>query len=482
MKRSILFGLSVLISLLLGSSVMAATERRVALVIGNNDYQSIVKLEKAVNDANAVAAELRKVGFEVEVLNNVGRKKMNLAINDFVQKVSGGGVGVFFFAGHGLQINNQNYLVPIDMDTPNDPADVVDQAVSVPILQDKLADAKAKYTLLVLDACRNNPLPKKAGRSIGTTRGLAMTNSPNGQTVLYSAGANQEALDSLGNNDKNPNGLFTREFLPTISQPGISSTEALKKTRSMVNQKAKSVGHEQQPAIYDQADGDFYFVSGPAPAQRSTAAGAAGSTTTIVQAVDPQAIELSFWDTIKDSKQSADYQDYLAKYPNGQFAPLASRRVAALSQTVSRSSDAVPASASAPSAPSAVAAEPTQVAMGSAPPPAAAAPSASSGPSMASKIEEQGKMNNLKVTDMRATKRDNLLRIQVDVTNISSSNQQLYYRFKWLDRDGFTVWDEEPWKPMIVYGNQKQVINVVSPTFKATDFRLILQSPDNSGN
>ena len=110
------------------------------------------------------------------------------------------------------------------------------------------------------------------------------------------------------------------------------------------------------------------------------------------RAVDPQAIELSFWDTIKDSKQSADYQDYLAKYPNGQFAPLASRRVAALSQTVSRSSDAVPASASAPSAPSAVAAEPTQVAMGSAPPPAAAAPSASSGPSMASKIEEQGKI------------------------------------------------------------------------------------------
>lgn len=484
MKRLLLLGLSMLITLLLGSSVMAATERRVALVIGNNDYQSIVKLEKAVNDANAVAAELRKVGFEVEVLNNVGRKKMNLAINDFVQKVSGGGVGVFFFAGHGLQINNQNYLVPIDMDTPNDPADVVDQAVSVPTLQDKLADAKAKYTLLVLDACRNNPLPKKAGRSIGTTRGLAMTNSPNGQTVLYSAGANQEALDSLGNNDKNPNGLFTREFLPMISKPGISSTEALKKTRSMVIQKAKSVGHEQQPAIYDQADGDFYFVSGPAPAQTLTAADAPGSTTTIVQAVDPKAIELAFWDSIKDSKQSADYQDYLAKYPNGQFAPLASRRVAAMSQTVSRSSDSGSASApasSAPSAPSVVANEPTQVAMGSAPPPPPPAV-ASSGPSMASKIEEQGKMNNLKVTDMRATKRDNLLRIQVDITNISSSNQQLYYRFKWLDRDGFTVWEDEPWKPMIVYGNQKQVINVVSPTFKATDFRLLLQSPDNSGN
>ena len=103
-------------------------------------------------------------------------------------------------------------------------------------------------------------MPKKAGRSIGHTRGLAMTHSPSGQTVLYSAGANQEALDALDEKDKNPNGLFTREFLPMISQPGISVTDALKKTRSVVKQKAKSVNHEQDPAIYDQSDGDFYFV------------------------------------------------------------------------------------------------------------------------------------------------------------------------------------------------------------------------------
>ncbi len=447
----------------LSGELFAAAERRVALVIGNNDYQNIVRLEKAVNDANSVAAELRKVGFEVQSFNNIGQKRMNLAINDFVQKVSGGGVGVFFFAGHGLQIDNQNFLVPVDMDTPNDPADVADQAISVPGLQEKLASAKAKYSLLVLDACRNNPLPKKAGRSIGSTRGLAMTSSPNGQTVLYSAGANQEALDSLGSNDRNPNGLFTREFLPMISQPGLSSTDALKKTRSMVIQKAKSVGHDQQPAIYDQTDGDFYFVPGPA-----APAPAQGGTTTVVQAVDPKAVELSFWDSIKDSKQAEDYQDYLSKYPNGQFAPLASRRVAAMKQaSVSRSSDAAPAPAA--SAP------PPAVAMAAPAPPAAA-------PSIASKLEEQGRMNNLKVTDLRATKKDNLLRIQAEITNISPGDQQLYYRFKWLDRDGFTVWDEEPWKPMIVYGNQKQIINVSSPTFKATDFRLILQSPDNTPN
>ena len=101
---------------------------------------------------------------------------------------------------------------------------------------------------------------------------------------------------------------------------------------------------------------------------------------------------------------------------------------------------------------------------------------------MASKIEEQGRMNALAVTDLRATKRDNLLRIQAEVTNYSAGTQQLYSRFKWLDRDGFTVWDDEPWKPLIIYGNQKQVISVVAPTFKASDFRLILQSPDNKAN
>ena len=445
----------------LAGQLATAAERRVALVIGNNNYQNLPALQKAVNDANAVAAELKKIGFEVASYNDIGQKKMNQAINEFAQNVSGGGIGVFFYAGHGVQIDNQNYLIPVDMDSPKDVADVGDQAISIPRLQDKLADAKARYTLLVLDACRNNPLPKKAGRSIGHTRGLAMTHSPSGQTVLYSAGANQEALDALDEKDKNPNGLFTREFLPMISQPGISVTDALKKTRSVVKQKAKSVNHEQDPAIYDQSDGDFYFVAAPTRLAAAPS-GKGATTTTVVQAVDPKAVELSFWDSIKDSKQPDDFRDYLAKYPDGQFAGLANRRIATLSQG------------------SAVTRDTTQPAVTQAPQPVAmAAPTAA--PTKESKIEEQGKMNNLKVTDLRATKRDNLLRVQAEVSNTSNSNQQLYYRFKWLDQDGFTVWDEEPWKPVIVYGSQKQTISVVAPTFKATDFRLILQSPDNSG-
>ena len=462
----------------LSSALFAAAERRVALVIGNNDYQNLPKLEKAVNDANSVAGELKKVGFEVAAFNNISQKKMNQAINDFVQKIAGGGVGVFFYAGHGVQIDSQNFLVPVDMDSPRTDSDVADQAISVPRLQDKVADAKAKYVLMVLDACRDNPLPKKAGRSIGATRGLAMSNSPSGQTVLYSAGTNQQALDSLDKNDTNPNGLFTREFLPMISQPGVSSTDALRKTRSIVKQKAKTVGHDQDPAIYDQSDGDFYFV--PGKPQQVAAPGAASGAPTVVQTVDPKAVELSFWDSIKNSKQAEDYQDYLSKYPNGQFAALATRRVSQLGTTVSRSSSD-PASA-----PSAVATAPAQVAMASPPPPPPPPPPpsspASSGGSIASKLELLGWIDNLKVTDLRAAKKDNLWRIQVEVTNFSSSSQQINYRFKWLDANGFMVWDDEPWKPLTIYGNQKQMINVSSPTFKATDVRIMLQSMGNAAN
>ena len=96
-----------------------------------------------------------------------------------------------------------------------------------------------------------------------------------------------------------------------------------------------------------------------------------------------------------------------------------------------------------------------------------------------SKLEEQGRVDNLRVTALRASKQDNLLRIQAEITNLSSSSQQLYYRFKWLDNDGFVVWEDEPWKPIIVYAQHKQMINVVSPSFKATDFRLMFKNPDN---
>jgi uncharacterized caspase-like protein/uncharacterized protein YcfL len=446
-----------------------AAERKVALVIGNNDYQNVPKLEKAVNDSVAVSRELSKIGFEVIHLTNANQRRMNQGVNEFTQKIAGGGVGILYFAGHGVQINNQNFLLPVDMDAPKDPNDIDDQAISLIRVQDKIADAKAKFSLLVIDACRDNPLPKKAGRSIGASKGLAQPASPNGQIVLFSAGANQQALDKLSDNDKHPNGLFTREFLPMISTPGVSAVEAMKRVRSSVASKARSVGHEQNPALYDQTDGDFFFVAGPA-----TQLAAAAPIQNTAPAVSQSVVEVEFWSSIKNSNDPEDFKEYLSRYPNGQFASIANRRLAAQSQVATRSAGEAPGVAP-PPAPAAVAVAP-MAAPAAAPAPA---PAAAASPTIASKIEQLGKMTYLRISDMRAAKRDGLLRIQFEVSNSSNKNQQMYYRFKWLDNDGFSVWNDEPWKPLIVYGNQKQTVNVVSPAFKATDFRLVLQSPEN---
>jgi uncharacterized protein YcfL len=105
---------------------------------------------------------------------------------------------------------------------------------------------------------------------------------------------------------------------------------------------------------------------------------------------------------------------------------------------------------------------------------------AAEGGSIASKVESLGEMTYLKFTDMRAVRRDGLLRIQVTIFNENNLNEQLYYRFRWLDEDGFTVWEEEPWKPEIVYGKQSKVLSVTAPTLKASDFRIEVQSPNNS--
>jgi uncharacterized caspase-like protein len=198
----------------------AAVEQRFALAIGINDYREVGRLEKAVNDSRAVGHALEQAGFRVVVLTNARRAEMNRAINQFVLNLSGGGQGVFFFAGHGVQINNHNYLLPVDVQAPQVEVDVADQAISLQGIQDKLAEVRARFALLVIDACRDNPLPQKAGRTLGGTRGLAQASSAEGQMVVFSAGANQRALDKLSPQDNNPNGVFTREFLPWIGKPG----------------------------------------------------------------------------------------------------------------------------------------------------------------------------------------------------------------------------------------------------------------------
>jgi hypothetical protein len=273
--RFILVGISLMLALIHSLTVHAARNLEIqgdgirhALVIGNNHYQSVGQLEKAGNDARAMGQALENIGYQTTLLLDANRRQMNAAINRFVDDIAGGGVGVLFFAGHGVQINNQNFLLPVDIEHPRNEADIGDQAVSLQSVQDKIAQARARFTLLVVDACRNNPLPQKAGRHLGGTRGLALASSAEGQMVIFSAGANQLALDKLHPGDRHPNGLFTRELLPWLNKPDVSVRQAILEVRRAVYAKAKSVNHDQFPAVYDQVLGDFHFAAPTKPSSQ----------------------------------------------------------------------------------------------------------------------------------------------------------------------------------------------------------------------
>lgn len=300
----------------------SASTRRIALVIGNDAYKHVPPLEKAVNDARAMGRALEQAHFDTRVVVNATRAQMNSAINQFADDVAGGGIGIFFFAGHGVQVNNQNFLIPIDLQNIQREADVADQGVSLQGMQDKLAEVRAKFSLLVIDACRDNPLPKKAGRALGGTRGLTQASSAEGQMVVFSAGANQQALDKLADNDLNPNGVFTRELLPWLNKPGVSIRDAVLGVRGAVRARAKTVNHEQFPAIYDQAEGNFYFIDG------GTQVASLGAQ--IVGGRSREQIEDELWDAIKDGDKASVFEEYLKQYPKGRYLAQARVKIAKL--------------------------------------------------------------------------------------------------------------------------------------------------------
>ena len=230
--------------------------QRKALVIGNDNYTQVSKLTNAVADAEAMAKSLEAVGYKVTKHVNLDERRFKQVLRDFRQNVQGGDEVLFFFAGHGVQLGNANYLLPVDIRGDGEDQ-VKDESILLQKILDEFDEKKAKFTLAVIDACRDNPFKTK-GRAIGG-RGLAPTSAATGQMVMFSAGAGQQALDRLGDNDKERNGLFTRIFIKEMQKPGISVDRVLRNVRNEVVRLAKSVGHEQTPALYDQAVGEFYF-------------------------------------------------------------------------------------------------------------------------------------------------------------------------------------------------------------------------------
>ena len=230
---------------------------RKALVIGNDAYKKVTPLLNAAEDAKVVAESLTTLGFKVSLKLDVDRKQFQSEIRAFKNQVKAGDEVAIFYAGHGVQIASTNYLLPVDIAGQNE-EEIRDDAISLQRILDDMTEKEAKFTLAMIDACRDNPF-KSSGRSVIGTRGLAPTTAATGQMIVFSAGTGQQALDKLGPSDKSKNGLFTRVFVKEMQKAGVSVDRVVRNVRTEVVALAKSVGHNQVPAIYDQVVGEFYF-------------------------------------------------------------------------------------------------------------------------------------------------------------------------------------------------------------------------------
>ena len=246
---------------------------RHALVIGNAGYQSVGALNNATSDAVSFASALEKFGFTVALYTDIKTQEFKTAVFEFTQQVETGAEVIFYYAGHGVQFGSSNYLLPTDVGADNS-EDVKVTSLELQQILNSISQKQVKFSLAVIDACRDNPFKVAAAQPNG--RGLAnnpkmqavinasgvspSNNAAIGQMVIYSASAGQQALDNLGPNDPNPNGLFTRVFLEKMKQSGLAVDRILRLVKNDVIRLAKSVNHDQVPALYDQTVGEFYFT------------------------------------------------------------------------------------------------------------------------------------------------------------------------------------------------------------------------------
>lgn len=247
----------------------AQAEKRVALVIGNNDYRNVPKLQKAVNDARTMGDTLKQLGFTVMVAENQNRVQFSQSLLAFDNAVGPGDTAFFFYAGHGFEIAGQNYLLPTDVPAATEGQEelVRDASVLADRIVERLQSKRVRTSILVFDACRNNPFERSGTRAVAGGGGLApMTQLPEGVFSIFSAGYKQTALDRLSNDDNNPNSVFTRVFTKELLQPGENLVEVAQHTRKTVSEMADRINHRQIPAYTDQMV-DNVFLNGLAKGQ-----------------------------------------------------------------------------------------------------------------------------------------------------------------------------------------------------------------------
>ncbi len=264
-----------------GSGAVLA-EKRVALVVGNSAYQSTTPLSNPMNDARDMGAALKSVGFEVVEALDADRRKLDGALRAFTDKLANADVALFFYAGHGLQVGAQNYLVPIDAKLERE-RDLEFETVKLEfVLRQMEIDREGKTTIVILDACRDNPLTRNLARSMGTRsagigRGLAAASTGLGTFIAYSTQPGNVALDGQGRNSP-----FTAALVKHMAEKGRNLPATMIEVRKDV---VAATGGAQVPWDHSALTGDFFFAPGAAAPGPGTVASAPAGTAADVAAL-----------------------------------------------------------------------------------------------------------------------------------------------------------------------------------------------------
>lgn len=296
--------------LAVAASDAATIQPRTALVIGNAAYTE-ARLQNPVNDATDMAATLRQVGFSVTLLRDVNQQRMEEAIDQFGLILRQGGVGLFYFAGHGVQVAGQNYLIPLGARLRRESA-VRYEAVHVGRVLDSMQDANNGLNVVILDACRNNPFARRwrRFRSTPLPRGLAIVQAVRGTLIAYATEPGGLAADGAGRN-----GIYTKNLLRYMKEPGLAIERMFRQVRVAV---LDETGGKQTPWESSSLTGEFAFV--PLPQSPAVAPPASPQALPLEVAPDP---ELAMWKLVQDTSQSQDLEFFLRTYPQSRYAPLA---------------------------------------------------------------------------------------------------------------------------------------------------------------
>lgn len=306
-------GLLLAVQLALAGAALAET--RIALVIGNSAYQK-APLANPRNDAQAIARSLGDVGFRVRTLIDADQSAMRAAILNFGRELRGGdSVGLFYYAGHGVQVDGHNYLIPVGADI-TDANEVPLLGISLTELLKTMEHAESRLSIAILDACRDNPFPS---RTRSAARGLAPVQSPAGTLIAFATGPGEVALDGDGAHSP-----YSGALAASILEAGIPLEETFRRTRRQVLQ---VTANKQVPWEHSSLTGEFFF--------RPKMAEPEGREQPLAGVDARQVAELKAWEKIKSTRDRALLEQHIAAYPDGMFTELALMRLEKLGRPTS---------------------------------------------------------------------------------------------------------------------------------------------------